>query len=84
MDLQRLKSTYERLQGLDQRLTHRVRPRSGGGLTRPSADQLDHQMRELANYTIEIKEIVEDLILAIAARPAAPAAPPASRPAGQA
>lgn len=68
MDPQKIKETYQRLQSLDERLTYRVRPR-GGSLTRPSSDQLEEKMRDLANFTVELKEIVDDLIVGIAARP---------------
>ncbi|MBV8201694.1 MAG: hypothetical protein JOZ15_13815 [Acidobacteria bacterium] len=72
MDAQRLRDAYQRLQSLDDRLTHKVRPRPGGALVRPSPDQLELALRDLATYTIEIKEIVEELILAIAGRPKGP------------
>jgi hypothetical protein len=73
MDAQRLKDAYQRLQSLDDRLTHKVRPRPGGPLVRPSPDHLEQALRELATYTVELKEIVEELFLAIAAaRPKGP------------
>jgi hypothetical protein len=69
MDAQRLRDAYQKLQSLDDRLTHKVRPRPGGALVRPSPDHLELALRDLANYTVELKEIVEELILAIASRP---------------
>jgi hypothetical protein len=72
MDPQRLKNAYDQLQSLDDRMTHKIRPRPGGALVRPSAEQLEAAMRDLANYTIDLKEVVQELILAIASRPAAP------------
>jgi hypothetical protein len=72
MDPQRLKDTYEKLRSLDDRLTHKVRPRSGGPLIRPGTEHLEQAVRELAAYTVELKEIVDDLIQAIAARPKPP------------
>ena len=72
MDPKRLKQTYAKLEALDERLTHKVRPRRGGGLMRPSADQLEEQMRDLASYTIELKDIVRHLIVAIASKPSPP------------
>ena len=74
MDPDRLKRAYERLVSLDERLTHKVRPRTGGPLTRPDPDRLEHQLRDLATYTVELKEVVAELILAIGSRP------PAERP----
>jgi hypothetical protein len=69
MDPQRMKEAYQKLQGLDERLTHKIRPRSGGSMTRPSAEQLEQGMRDLATYTIELKEVIQELFLAIAGRP---------------
>jgi hypothetical protein len=66
MDTQRFKEAYARLESLDDRLTHKVRPRPGGALVRPSEERLEEQLRELAGYTIEIKEVVKELFLAIA------------------
>lgn len=69
MDPKRLKKAYNQLQALDERLTYRVRPRSGGGLSRPGIEQVDERLRDLANYTVELKEIVQELILAVGTRP---------------
>lgn len=77
MDPQRLKQAYEQLQSLDERLTYRVRPRTGGGMVRPDTEQLDERLRDLATYTIELKEIVSEVVLAIATR-----SPGAKPPAG--
>jgi hypothetical protein len=68
VNAQRLKEAYQRLRSLDDRMTHKVRPRAGGSLIRPSPEQLEVTLRDLATYTVELKEIVEDLFLAIAAR----------------
>jgi hypothetical protein len=72
MDAQRLRDAYQKLQSLDDRLTHKVKPRPGGPLVRPSPDHLELALRDLAAYTVELKEIVEELILAIAGRPKGP------------
>ena len=68
MDVKRLKQAYDHLQSLDDRQTYKIRPRTGGGLTRPSTDQLEEKHRELANYTIELKEILNEFILAVGSR----------------
>ena len=65
MDSERFKQAYERLEILDERLTHRVRPRPGGALTRPTAEQIEGELRELAGYTVELKEVLKELFLAI-------------------
>lgn len=81
MDPQKLKDAYQKLQALDERLTFKVRPRSGGPLTRPNPEQLEQSLRDLASYTVELKEVVQELFLAIAGRPApAPAPGPPGAP----
>jgi hypothetical protein len=72
VDPNRLKQAYAKLRSLDERMTHKVRPRTGGGLTRASTDQLEERHRELAQYTIELKEVVQELILAVGSRPKPP------------
>jgi hypothetical protein len=64
MDANRFKEAYEKLQLLDDRLTYKVRPRSGS-LSHASIEQLEERQRDLANYTVELKEILEELFLAI-------------------
>jgi hypothetical protein len=72
MDPQRLKDAYQKLQLLDELHTHKVKPRAGGGLVRPTAEVLEQQLRDLSNYTVELKEVVHELFLAIAGRPKPP------------
>lgn len=72
MDAQRLRDAYQRVRSLDERLTHKVKPRPGGPLVRPSPEHLEQSMRDLAAYSVELKEILEELILALAGRPPAP------------
>ena len=74
MDPQRMKRAYEKLQVLDERLTYKVRSAAGGGggFSRPGVEQLDERMRHLAEYTVELKEIVAELFVAIGSRPKPP------------
>lgn len=69
MDPKKMKAAYQKLQALDERLTYKVRPKSGGGYSRPGIEQVDDHLRHLAEYTVELKEVVDDLFKAIAARP---------------
>lgn len=69
MDPKKMKAAYQKLQALDERLTYKVRPKSGGGYSRPGIEQVDEHLRHLADYTVELKEVVEELFKAIAARP---------------
>jgi hypothetical protein len=73
MDPQRMKDAYQMLQSLDERLTHKVRPKAGGPLVRPSPEHLEQGLRDLAVYTIELKEVIQELFLALAGRPGPPA-----------
>jgi glyoxylase-like metal-dependent hydrolase (beta-lactamase superfamily II) len=70
MDRERLKESYERLRLLDERLTYKVRPGHGRGIApmlRPSADQLAERLGDLAEYTVELRAIVEELFGALGA-----------------
>jgi hypothetical protein len=73
MDRERLKESYERLRLLDERLTYKVRPgRSVAPMHRPSADQLEERLRDLAEYTVELRALVEELFLALGTGPKGP------------
>ncbi len=67
MDAQRLKEAFQKLEALDDRLTYKIRPRSTQ-MRSPTADQVDDKLRELAGYTIELKEILREFMLAFARR----------------
>jgi hypothetical protein len=75
MDAQRFKDAFERLDLVDQRLTHRLRPRTS--LKQPSVEQLAEQMRDVQQYAVDLKEILRELFLAIAGKPSA-GGPPAA------
>lgn len=65
MDPNRLKEAYQRLELLDERLRYKITPRSST-MTSPSVDQVDAKLRELATYTLELKDIMKDFMLAFA------------------
>jgi hypothetical protein len=69
MDPQRLRDAYQKLQALDDRLTYKVRPKPGGAMTRPSPEQIEQSLRDLATYTVELKDVLEELFIAIASKP---------------
>jgi hypothetical protein len=71
MNPDRLKSAYHKLQLLDERLTYRVRA-GRPSLHSPGLPELDDRLRLLSEYTIELKEIVNELILALGTRPKSP------------
>ena len=65
MDAKRLKEAFQRLEALDERLTYKVRPRSTA-LRVPTTEQVNAKMSDLADYTIELKEIMREFMLAFA------------------
>lgn len=67
MDPQKMKEVYERLEQLDDRLGHKLRGR--GGPSRLSTEQLEDRMRDLAQYTTELRDIVRELVLVFARPP---------------
>lgn len=67
MDPQRLKNAYEQLQSLDDRLSYKVRPRPAN--ISPTTDQVDAKLRDLAQFTLELKDIIREFMLAFASRP---------------
>lgn len=69
MDPERMKEAYERLRVLDDRLTYQVRPSRGGSLVRAGTEQIEDRLRNLAEYTVELRAIVEELFLALGSRP---------------
>ncbi|HEX9801192.1 MAG TPA: hypothetical protein VGC00_13585 [Thermoanaerobaculia bacterium] len=69
MNPDKLKEVYERLESLDDRLGHKLRAR--GGASRATLEQLEDRVRDLTTYTSELRELVRDLVLAFASKPAA-------------
>ena len=74
MDPQRFRDVYERLQLLDDRLGHKVRPGRGVAVHRATPEQLEERLRDLAAFTLELRELVFDLVVAIGSSPAPPPA----------
>ena len=71
MDPDRFRAAYQRLQSLDERLSYKVRPRSHRSFGHATHEQLEERVRDLADYTLELKEVMDDMFQAIAAAPAA-------------
>ena len=69
MDPDRFRAAYQRLQNLDERLTHKVRPRSHSSFGHATHEQLEDRVRNLAEYTLELKVVVDEMFQAIAAAP---------------
>ncbi len=69
MDPDRFRAAYQRLQSLDERLSHKVRPRSHRSFGHATQEQLEDRVRDLAEYTLELKEVMDEMFQAIAAAP---------------
>ncbi len=72
MDPERFQAAYQRLRSLDERMTHKIRPRDAG-FARLSPEQVEDRLHDLARYTLDLGDVVEELFQAIASRPQPPA-----------
>ena len=73
MDPQKMKEAYQKLESLDERLTYKIRTR--GTTVQPTTDQLNAKLNDVASYTIELKEILQEFMLAFATRRPEPGPP---------
>jgi hypothetical protein len=69
VDPNRFKEAYARLEILDDRLTYKVRSGAKGRGTTP--EQLDQRVKDVAEFALELKDILRELMLAIAGKPTA-------------
>ena len=69
MDPDRFRLAYQRLESLDERLNYKVRPRSHKSFGHATHEQLEDRVRDLAEYTLELKEVIDEMFQAIAAAP---------------
>ncbi|MCB1032306.1 MAG: hypothetical protein KDD47_00540 [Acidobacteria bacterium] len=75
MDPQRLKQAFQKLESLDDRLSYKIRSGSSS-LSRQTVEQLEERHRHLAEFTLELKDILRETILALGSRPKPPAPTP--------
>jgi len=75
MDPQRMREAWERLRWLDERLGHQLRSHRGGSLVRVGTEQLEERVKHLTDYTLELRSILEQVLVALGSRPAGPAEP---------
>ena len=61
MNRDKLRDLREHLEFVDDRYTHRLRP-GGGSLVRPGPDELEKRQRDLAEYAIELKSALQQLL----------------------
>jgi hypothetical protein len=69
VDPNRFKETFARLEALDDRLTYRIRNKSVKARSAPSPEQLDERVRDVAEMLLDLKDIVRELMVAIASKP---------------
>ena len=67
MDPNRFKDAFAKLEVLDDRLSYKVRRSSQNRSTEP--EKLDERVRDVAEMVLELKDVVRELMLAIAAKP---------------
>jgi len=69
VDPNRFKEAFAKLEALDDRLTYKVRSKS---LQRRGIEpeQLDERVRDVAEMVLDLKDVVRELMIAIAAKPA--------------
>ena len=72
MDPNRFKETFAKLEVLDDRLSYKVRKAMQNRSTEP--EKLDERVRDVAEMVLELKDVVRELMLAIAAKPGSKAA----------
>lgn len=70
MDPQRFKDAYDKLQYLDDRLTHKIRRRDRGGLRTPTLEGVEDSLKDVGDYVVELKEILNELFLSLGSKPA--------------
>ncbi len=66
MDSNRLKEAYQQLEALDDRLAYKIRPRPTVSMVSPTAQQVDAKLQDLATYTLELRDIMREFMLAFA------------------
>lgn len=64
MDREKVRELREHLDFVDDRLTHRLRS-SGASLVRPGPEEIERRQRDLADYAIELKEVLRQLLHAL-------------------
>ena len=62
MNREKLRELREHLDFVDDRYTHKLRGGAGGSLVRAGTDELEKRQRELAEYAIELKGALQQLL----------------------
>jgi hypothetical protein len=72
VDPNRFKEAFAKLEVLDDRLSYKVRRSSQNRST--ELEKLDERVRDVAEMVLELKDVVRELMLAIASKPGSKAA----------
>ena len=62
MNRDKLRELREHLDFIDDRYTHKLRAGQGGSLVRAGTDELEKRQRDLAEYAIELKGALQQLL----------------------
>ena len=65
MDPKKIKAAQKRLGSLSEQRGHTIRSQARGSLIRPEVDELERRLRELSGYTLELEQILRDLLDAL-------------------
>ena len=68
MDPNRFKEAFAKLEVLDDRLSYKVRSKSIQNRS-SEPEKLDERVRDVAEMVLELKDVVRELMLAIAGKP---------------
>ena len=69
MNAKQLAEVGQRLELLDERLTYKIRPRRQVSMSPASTQQLEERLKDLAEFSIELKELLQDLVRALGDEP---------------
>lgn len=69
MDAEKIVAAQARLQDLEETKSWIIRASTERGLIRPTVDDVEKRLRDLAEYTLEVESILRDLLDAIASPP---------------
>jgi hypothetical protein len=62
LNQQKLRELREHLEFVDERFTHRVRHAGSTSMVRAGPEELERRHRDLADYAIELKETLQQLL----------------------
>jgi hypothetical protein len=67
MDPNKIRAAQERLGSLSEQRGHTIRSQVRSSSIRPEVDELERRLRDLAGYTLELEEVLRELLGGLAA-----------------